>query len=117
MKSDLATVGAVAGATNFTVGLTNCDTNTTSATMAFSGGSINSSTGNLDNTAPSGSNVQVQLLSGASVVNTSDNTNAPVITVTSGTGSTTMTAQYVAATAAATAGLVSSSVNFTLTYL
>lgn len=118
MTGALNTVGAVAGATNFTVGLTGCDTNTTSATMAFSGSNINSGTGNLDNTAPSGSNVQVQLLNGASVINTSDNTNAPVIAVdNTGAGSTTMTAQYVAATAAASAGLVSSSVDFTLTYL
>jgi major type 1 subunit fimbrin (pilin) len=116
MTADLNTVGAVAGAINFTVGLTGCDTNTASATMAFSGANINAN-GNLDNTAVSGSNVQVQLLSGASVIDTSDNTNAPVISVANGIGSTTMTAQYVAATAAATPGLVSSSVDFTLTYL
>ncbi|MHB1058394.1 MAG: fimbrial protein [Rhodanobacter sp.] len=117
MTSSLNTVGAVAGATSFNIGLTGCDTNTTSATMAFSGSNINSTTGNLNNTASGGSNVQVQLLNGASVVNTSNNTNAPVIAVSAGTGSTTMKAQYIAATAAATAGLVSSSVNFTLTYL
>jgi major type 1 subunit fimbrin (pilin) len=117
MTGALNTVGAVAGATNFDVGLTGCDSNTSSATMAFSGGNINSSTGNLNNTAVGGSNVQVQLLNGVSAINTSDNTNAPVISVSSGKGTTTMTAQYVAATAAATPGLVSSSVNFTLTYL
>ena len=117
MTSSLNTVGAVAGATSFNIGLTGCDTNTTSATMAFSGSNINSTTGNLNNTASSGSNVQVQLLNGASVVNTSNNTNAPVIAVSGGTGSTTMKAQYIAATAAATPGLVASTVNFTLTYL
>lgn len=117
MTSTLGSVGAVAGTTSFNVGLTGCDANTTSATMAFSGGSINTTTGNLDNTAPSGSNVQIQLLNGVSVINTSNNTNAPVIAVSSGTGSASLKAQYIAATAAATAGLVSASVNFTLTYL
>ncbi len=117
MTSTLNTVGAVAGATNFNVGLTGCDANTTSATMGFSGGNINASTGNLDNAAPSGSNVQVQLLNGGTPVNTANNTNAPVIAVASGSGSVTLKAQYVAASAAATAGLVSSTVSFTLTYL
>jgi major type 1 subunit fimbrin (pilin) len=117
MSSTLNTVGAVAGATSFAVGLTGCDTNTTSATMAFSGSNINSTTGNLNNTAALGSNVQVQLLNGASVINTSNNTNAPVIAVASGVGSASLKAQYIAATAAATAGLVSTTVNFTLTYL
>ncbi len=117
MSSSLNTVGAVAGATPFSVGLTGCDTNTTSATMAFSGSNINTTTGNLNNTAASGSNVQVQLLNGASVINTSLNTNAPVIAVAAGAGSASLKAQYIAATAAATAGLVSTTVNFTLTYL
>lgn len=117
MTSSLSAVGAVAGATNFNVGLTGCDANTTSATMAFSGGNINASTGNLNNAAPSGSNVQIQLKNGAAVINTSNNANAPVIAVTSGSGSVALTAQYIAASAAATAGLVSSTVSFTLTYL
>ncbi|WP_426701127.1 fimbrial protein [Rhodanobacter sp. Col0626] len=117
MTAALNTVGSVAGATNFSIGLTGCDTNTTSATMAFSGANINSTTGNLNNTAVSGSNVQVQLLNGASVINTSNNANAPVIAVAAGAGTASLKAQYIAATAAATPGLVSSTVNFTLTYL
>jgi major type 1 subunit fimbrin (pilin) len=117
MSSSLSTIGSVAGATAFTVGLTGCDTNTASATMAFSGSNINASTGNLNNTAASGSNVQVQLLNGASVINTNSNANAPVIAVAAGTGSASLKAQYIAATAAATAGLVSTTVNFTLSYL
>jgi type 1 fimbria pilin len=60
--------------------------------------------------------VQVQLLNGASVINASSGTNAPVITLTSGSGSVGMNARYVAATAAATAGMVASTVNFTLSY-
>jgi major type 1 subunit fimbrin (pilin) len=117
MTSALNAVGATTGATTFNVGLTGCDANTTSATMAFAGTNIDSATGNLKNTAALGSNAQIQLLNGAAVINTSTNANAPVIAVASGAGSTSLTAQYVAATAAATAGLVSTSVNFTLTYL
>ena len=118
MTSSLNTVGAVAGATGFTVGLSGCDTNTTSATMAFTGANINSTTGNLNNTAALGSNVQVQLLNSANTaINTSNNTAAPVIAVAAGNGSASLKAQYIAATAAATPGLVSTTVNFTLSYL
>jgi major type 1 subunit fimbrin (pilin) len=118
MTSALSTANAVAGATNFNVGLTNCDTNTTSATMAFTAGTtIDTTTGNLKNTVSGGSTAQIQLLSGASVINTNTNANAPVIAITSGAGSTTLTAQYIAVGAAASAGLVQSTVAFTLTYL
>ncbi|MGN6706602.1 MAG: fimbrial protein [Rhodanobacter sp.] len=116
MTASLGTVGATAGTTPFTVALTGCDANTTSAAMSFSGANIDSGTGNLKNTVAGGSNVQVQLLNGASVINASSGTNAPVINVTSGSGSVGMNARYVAATAAATAGLVASTVSFTLSY-
>jgi major type 1 subunit fimbrin (pilin) len=116
MTNSLSTVGSTAGTTGFTIGLTGCDTNTTSAAMTFSGSNIDAGTGNLKNTVSGGSNVQVQLLNGASVINASSGTNAPVIAVTSGSGSVAMNARYVAATAAASAGLVASTVNFTLTY-
>lgn len=117
MTTSLGSVGATTGLTPFTVALTACDKNATSATMAFNGSNIDSSTGYLKNTATGGSNVQVQLLNGASVINASSNTNAPVINLTAGDGSVAMNARYVAATAAATAGLVSSTVSFTLNYL
>lgn len=110
--------GSVAGATPFTIALTGCDINTTKANMAFTAGStIDSTTGNLKNTASGGSDVQIQLLdSGNSAINTSTNANAPVIAVASGSGSTSLTAQYVATAATTSAGLVTSTVGFTLTY-
>lgn len=109
--------GTTAGATQFTVGLTGCDPNTASAQMAFSGGNIDSTTGNLKNTAASGSNVQIQLLdNGGNAINASTQTNAPNIAVSSGNGSTQMTAQYISTSATTSAGLVASSVDFTLTY-
>ena len=116
MTASMATVGSNAGSTAFTIGLSGCDTNTTSAAMTFSGANIDAGTGNLKNTVAGGSNVQVQLLNGASVINASSGTNAPVITLTSGSGSVGMNARYVAATAAATAGMVASTVSFTLSY-
>lgn len=116
MTNSLSTVGSSTGTTPFNVALSGCDTNTTSASMAFSGSNIDSTTGNLKNTVSGGSNVQVQLLNGLSVINASSGTNAPVISVNSGSGSVAMNARYVAATAAASAGLVASTVSFTLTY-
>lgn len=110
--------GSVAGATPFTIALSGCDTNTTTANMAFTAGTNVNANGNLDNATSGGSNVQIQLLNSSSaVINTKTGTNAPVIAIASGAGSTDLTAQYVATAAATSAGLVTSSVSFTLTYL
>ncbi|MGB5939925.1 MAG: fimbrial protein [Rhodanobacter sp.] len=113
----LNVAGATAGDTNFDIKLTGCDSNVTSARMAFAGGNIDPN-GNL-NTSGAGqaTNLQVRLLSGALVINASSQANAPAIAVASGTGTTTLTAQYYANGAAVGAGLVNTSVNFTLTYL
>lgn len=119
LKSALATANATAGDTSFNVGLSGCDPIATSATMKFSGSNINSN-GNLTNaTGPTYSSAQVRLLNGSSaVINTFSQSNAPVIAIQSdGTGSVAMKAQYFAAAANTTAGLVSTSVDFTLTYL
>ncbi|MBQ4854925.1 fimbrial protein [Rhodanobacter sp. B2A1Ga4] len=110
--------GNVAGSTNFTVDLSNCDTNTASANMAFTAGtSIDSTTGNLKNATTGGSNVEIELLNGSAAINTSTQANAPVITVTGGAGSASLTAQYISTATATTAGLVTSSVGFTMTYM
>lgn len=117
MTGALATAGTTAGDTPFSIGLSACDTNAISATMVFNGGNIDSTTGYLNNTG-SATNVKVQLLNSAdAVINTSDNTNAPVIALANGTGTTSLTARYVAVGGAATAGQVQTSVGFTLTYL
>lgn len=110
--------GSVAGATSFTIALSNCDVNIITAAMAFAGTHIDPYSGNLRNTASGGSNVELQLLNNSSApINTATNANAPVINVSGGTGSTQLTAQYVSVTTATTPGLVTSTVNFTLTYL
>lgn len=114
-----STVGTTAGATPFTVALSGCDTNTTKANMAFTAGTnVDASTGNLKNATSGGANVQIQLLDSTSqVINTATNANSPVIDVTAGAGSTQLTAQYISTATATTAGLVTSTVGFTLTYL
>lgn len=113
-----STVGTTAGATPFTIALTGCDPNTSSAAMAFTAGStIDGTTGNLKNATSGGSNVEIQLLNSSSAaINTSTQTNAPSIGVTNGAGSTSLTARYISTATATTAGLVTSSVGFTLTY-
>ncbi len=124
MATDLAGKGTVAGGTPFTVGLTGCDKNSTSATMKFSGGNIDSASGNLNNTvATGGSDVQIQLMTGGNKIDTRTSGIAPVITLTAPTsstvssGSVAMVAKYVAVNAVTTPGLVTSTVDFTLTYL
>ncbi|MEO5810591.1 MAG: fimbrial protein [Rhodanobacter sp.] len=114
-----STVGTTAGAVPFTIALSGCDTNTTKANMAFTAGTnVDTTTGNLKNATSGGANVQIQLLNSASaVINTSTNANAPVITVAAGAGSTSLTAQYISTATTTTAGLVTSTVGFTLTYL
>ena len=114
-----AAIGHVAGATPFTIALSGCDTNTTKANMAFTAGTnVDAATGNLKNATAGGANVQIQLLNSANApINTSTNVNAPVINVAAGAGSTQLTAQYISTAAATTAGLVTSTVGFTLTYL
>jgi major type 1 subunit fimbrin (pilin) len=114
-----STVGTTAGATPFTVALSGCDTSTAKANMAFTAGTnVDASTGNLKNATGGGANVQIQLLNSTSqVINTATNANSPVINVTAGAGSTQLTAQYISTATATSAGLVTSTVGFTLTYL
>jgi major type 1 subunit fimbrin (pilin) len=104
-------------ATNFNIALTGCDNNLVGAQMAFTGSNIDGTTGNIKNTSGTNySNVEIELLSGANVINTSTGNNAPKITLASGSGSTTLTAEYITTSTTTSAGLVASSVGFTLTY-
>lgn len=116
-----STVGSTAGTTSpFTIALTGCDTGATTAQMNFSGTQVDTTSGNLLNSAASGSNVEVQLLDTSNnVINTSTQANAPSISIdhTTGNGSTQLKARYISTNTSTTAGLVQSSVGFTLTYL
>ncbi|GLQ93922.1 fimbrial protein [Dyella acidisoli] len=113
----LNAAGAVAGKTPFTIAVTGCDSNLTSVQEQFGGSNIDATTGNLKNTA-SGNNVEVQLLAGTgagTVMNLSTGTNSPVGTLSGGAVTLNFQAQYYA-TAAATSGLVSTTVTYTTQY-
>jgi major type 1 subunit fimbrin (pilin) len=112
--------GSVAGLTPFSLVLTGCPTTPSGVVVgaAFSGGSIDSvHAGTITNTGTSNVNVQMTDSSGTAL-NLSTNSN-PVNAVISGTGTATLgyKAQYYQPTATAiTAGTVTASVSYTLTY-
>jgi major type 1 subunit fimbrin (pilin) len=105
-------------ATPFTIALTACDNNLVSAAMAFNGSNIDTANGYLKNSlTTNNANVEIQLLNSTNaVINASTQQNAPTIALAAGTGSTTLTAQYITTATTTTAGLVASTVAFTLTY-
>lgn len=110
-------VALASSATNFNIALSACDNNLVSASTAFSGTNVDTTTGNLKNSlSTNNSNVEIELLNGASVINTNTNANAPTIALASGAGNVTLTAEYITTATTTTAGLVQSSVGFTLTY-
>lgn len=119
--ANLTAAGAVAGATAFSIVLSSCGTalNTHSVSAYWTGGNIQPD-GNLKNTAAT-NNVEVQLLSGgvsgtAMTLNSAQGAqNSPTATISSGAATLNYAAQYYA-TAAASAGNVSSTVSYTLVY-
>ncbi|WP_333680240.1 fimbrial protein [Dyella sp.] len=117
----LGTAGAVAGNTPFTIKVSGCDPNLTSVQEQFGGSNILAD-GNLKNIASATSpqtvagNVEVQLLSGTgAVINLNNITNSPVGTLASGSATLSYQAQYYAS-AAASAGQVSTTVTYTTQY-
>lgn len=115
----LATPGATAGTTNFSIGVTGCDTNLASVQAFFSGANIDASTGNLTNTGTA-TNVEVQLLNGGTAMplnaGTASGQNSPVGTLSGGATTLNYAARYIAVGGAATSGLVNTSVAYTMTY-
>ncbi|WP_195440283.1 fimbrial protein [Klebsiella oxytoca] len=121
----LASAGATAGATPFTISLSNCSgTSLNTASTYFEPGTyVDSTTGrlNIDSTASdAATNVQVQLLNadrnpivaGASVAN---GQNDIPVDISSGSGMLNYYAQYYA-TGASTAGSVTTQVDYTMVY-
>ena len=121
--SALTAAGKVAGNTTFTISATGCDPLLTSVQAYFGGANVDATTGNLMNTgAGAAGNVQVQLLNGTTTVmplNTVNATaqNSPVGTFSGGAATMNYSAQYIAVGGAATAGLVNTSVTYTINYL
>jgi len=123
--STLAAIGATAGATPFTISLSNCSgTSLTTASTYFEPGAyVDSTTGrlNIDSTAEDAATlVQVQLLNadrnpiiaGTSV---SNGQNDIPVDISSGSGTLNYFAQYYA-TGASTAGSVTTQVDYTMVY-
>ena len=122
--SALTAAGNVAGNTTFTISATGCDPNLTSVQAYFSGSNIDTN-GYLKNTGTgAANNVEVQLLNGTNSTPmplnaaTATAQNSPVGTVSSsGAATLSYAAQYIAVGGAATAGLVNTSVSYTINYL
>lgn len=127
--SQLAASAKTAGMTPFSIDITGCPNGFSVASNIFSGGTVDNSTGNLSNTTATNRggarNVEVQLLNGAgsslngalnlSKTNSAANQNSGTFPVNNNAVTLNYYAQYYA-TAAATAGLVTASINYTITY-
>ncbi len=119
----LAAAGNVAGNTAFTIAASGCDPNLASVQAYFtSAANVDTGTGNLINTG-SAANVQVQLLNGTTStvmpLNGANATaqNSPVGTLVGNAATMNYSARYIAVGGAATAGLVNTSVAYTINYL
>lgn len=127
-SSQLAGSGKVAGTTPFSIAVSGCPDGTSLATNTFSGGSVNTGTGNLKNTTTAANggakNVEVQVLNGPG-----SSANGAIIfgksnasTQNSGTfnvANNAVTLNYYAqyyATGTATAGAVTATINYTISY-
>lgn len=117
--NQLAAKDAVAGSTNFTMTLSNCS-GTSNSVQAFfeAGANVDSVSGNLKNNG-SATNVQVQLVDAdGKVLKAGDASQADgkAVSLTSGTGVLTYSAQYLA-TDKVGSGDVDTSVTYSINYL
>jgi major type 1 subunit fimbrin (pilin) len=120
--SSFSGAASFAGSTPFSLTLTGCPTTPSGVVVgaAFSGTSIDSSTGAIKNATGAGnSNVEVQMTTTTDTgINLNTNPNPVSATISpTGTASLDYKARYYQATATAvTPGLVNASVTYTLTY-
>ena len=118
-KLSLASAGATAGRTPFTLGLSNCDVGDIVGTYFEPGSTVDFATGLLNN-AGSATNVKVQLVGDNNLpikVLAGPQANSQFVTVANADGSADLNyyAEYYA-TGAATSGDVTTSVQYTITY-
>ncbi|KIA80519.1 fimbrial protein [Chromobacterium amazonense] len=117
--SALTTSGATAGATPFNIRLTSCPSGLNNAQTRFEvGPNVDAQTGNLLNAVGAGNatNVEVQVLNNTfSQINLASNVGSQSVPISNGSATLSYYAQYYA-TGAATAGLVSTSVQYSMTY-
>lgn len=115
--SALAKTGDTAGRKKFTFALDQCSSDTTVSVKFEPGPTVNASTGNLINQTSGGSNAEIQILnSDYGALNVSTNSGNKDTAIVSGNATLVYYAQYMAATAPATAGTVTSSVQYSLVY-
>ncbi|MBL5902964.1 fimbrial protein [Serratia fonticola] len=120
--SALPTVGATAGATPFSIALTNCAgaTLNTASTFFEAGAYVEQSTGRLNNSASgTATNVQVQLLNanlGSIMAGSAHSQGDVVVDISSGGGVMNYFAQYYA-NGTVTPGTVNTQVDYTIIYL
>lgn len=119
----LATTGDTAGKTPFTITLANCTPDNGKVSIYFEPGSdTDMATGNLKNATTTGTNAEVQLLNGdatGSAISLNQGVSGQhvqQVDLQSGGASLPFFAQYIAATAPATVGTLSSTTKFTVTY-
>jgi major type 1 subunit fimbrin (pilin) len=114
--SSLAATGQTAGRTAFTLALTACTG--TSATVHFEQrAAVDAATGNLINQTAGGSNAQIQILNASfAPINLQTNSGSLTTAVTNEAATLQFYAQYIAATAPATPGKVTSNVQFSMDY-
>ncbi|MFK7700607.1 fimbrial protein [Pseudomonas caspiana] len=114
--SSLATVGKTAGRVGFTLALTAC-TGSSALVRFEQGASVDAATGNLRNQTANGSNAQIQILNANfAPINLQTNSGSLSTAITEEAASLQFYAQYIAATAAATAGQITSNVQFSMDY-
>lgn len=115
----LQTAGQTAGSTRFTIGLSECSTQTGEVYAYFEQGASVNANGRLNNTGTA-TNVDLQLLDSEenplNAGSTDQSTSPVTATLNAGAATLSYAAQYFA-TAAATAGTVASSVTYSINYL
>lgn len=123
----LAVSPKVAGVTAFSISLSGCPSGTTVVSSTFSAGNIDGATGYLKNTAAN-NNVEVQLLNGSGSNNaaalspillnqaTAGAQNSGRYNVVGGAATMNYYAQYIASGGTPSAGTVTSTVQYTITY-
>ena len=117
-----SSIGSVAAPTQFSIAITGCNAALSTVQAFFTGGDIDTTSGNLLNKAASGSNVEVQLLNASGTAISLKGANATAqnsqsANLVNGAATLNYTAQYITSvTGVPTAGGVTTAVNFTLIY-
>ncbi|GHD69943.1 fimbrial protein [Jeongeupia chitinilytica] len=118
--SVLAAAGSTAGATGFNIALTNCTPATGNVRTFFEYGSNTLADGNLKNATGTATLVEVQLLNGdmspIDMSKADGAQNSKIVAINSGAANLPYAAQYNSPAGGATAGTVSTTTTYSLSY-